>query len=78
MRKANFSPKKGLYISDLANRSLNDDFMAVLFGRPIPPHCIKKNEKDGNILEIDVARAWKESNQRAGWSNEVAVEIVVR
>lgn len=68
----------GLYISDLENRSLEDDFMALLFGRPIELHCVKKSSTSKNVLEMDVARAWKESEQRAGWSNEVAVEVFIR
>lgn len=67
----------GLYVSDLENRSLEDDFIAVLFGREIPRHCVRRSEVP-NVLEIDVARAWKESEQRAGWSNEVAIEVVIR
>ena len=68
----------GLYVSDLSDRSLKDDFMALLFGRPIPLHCVKINDKSPNVLEIDVVRAWKESDSKASWSNEVAIEIVIR
>ncbi|KAJ9661336.1 hypothetical protein H2201_006528 [Coniosporium apollinis] len=68
----------GLYVSDLENRSLEDDFMALLFGRPIELHCVRISSACKNVLEIDVARAWKESEQRAGWSNEVAIEVLIR
>ncbi|KAJ4286054.1 hypothetical protein N0V90_013401 [Kalmusia sp. IMI 367209] len=68
----------GLYISDLKKRSIGDDFMAVIFGRPISPECVKVNDKCENILEIDTIRAWKETDQHAGWSNEVAVEVIIR
>ncbi|KAF2476544.1 raffinose synthase protein-like protein Sip1 [Lindgomyces ingoldianus] len=68
----------GLYISDLSKRSLKDDFMALISGKPIPAHCVKVNDVCDNVLEIDLARAWKETNSNAGWSNEVAVEVVVR
>ncbi|KAL5465592.1 hypothetical protein PMIN06_000493 [Paraphaeosphaeria minitans] len=68
----------GLYISDLKKRSIQEDFMAVIFGRPISPECVKINDQCENILEIDTIRAWKETNQHAGWSNEVAVEVVIR
>jgi len=68
----------GLYVSDLSDRSLKDDFMALLFGRPIPLHCVKVNDQSPNVLEIDVVRAWKESDSKASWSNEVAIEIVIR
>lgn len=68
----------GLYVSDLENRSLEDDFMALLFGKPIELHCVTISSACKNVLEIDVARAWKESEQRAGWSNEVAIEVLIR
>ncbi|KAF2192639.1 glycoside hydrolase family 36 protein [Zopfia rhizophila CBS 207.26] len=68
----------GLYVSDLPKRSLKEDFMAVIFGRPIPAHCVKINDACDNVLEIDLVRAWKETDSQAGWSNEVAVEVVIR
>lgn len=68
----------GLYISDLKKRSLKDDFIALIFGRPISLHCVKVNEACENVLEIDTARAWKETDSQASWSNEVAVEVVIR
>ncbi|KAF2140819.1 glycoside hydrolase family 36 protein [Aplosporella prunicola CBS 121167] len=65
----------GLWISDLENRNLETDFLALLFGQPISLGCVAKNE---NVLEIDLARAWKENDQKAGWSNEVAIEVIIR
>lgn len=52
--------------------------MGVLFGRPIPSHCVSVSKNAENVLEIDTARAWKETDSQAGWSNEVAVEVVIR
>jgi hypothetical protein len=68
----------GIYISDLKERDLKDDFFAVLFGRPIPTHCVGISKKCENVLEIDLTKAWKETDQKASWSNEVAVEVVIR
>ncbi|KAF2132220.1 glycoside hydrolase family 36 protein [Dothidotthia symphoricarpi CBS 119687] len=68
----------GLYISNLKERNLEDDFFAVIFGRPIPFHCIKISDVCDEILEIDTVRAWKETDSKASWSNEVAVEVVIR
>lgn len=68
----------GVYISDLKKRNINDDFFAVLFGRPIPSDCVKVSAKDENVLEIDLTKAWKETDQKASWSNEVAVELIIR
>lgn len=69
---------EGVYISNLKDRNLDDDFMALIFGRPIAKHCVKISDTCENVLEIDTTRAWKESNSKASWSNEVAVEIIVR
>jgi hypothetical protein len=49
--------------------------MAVIFGRPIAQHCVCVR---GNVLEIDLVRAWRESESKASWSNEVAVEVTIR
>ncbi|KAJ4373999.1 hypothetical protein N0V83_002738 [Neocucurbitaria cava] len=67
-----------IYVSDLKERSIGDDFFALIFGRPISAHCVKINDVCENVLEIDLIRAWEESGSSAGWSNEVAVEIVIR
>lgn len=69
---------EGLYISDLKHRNLDDDIMAVIFGKPIARHCVKISDTCDNVLEIDTTRAWKESDSKASWSNEVAVEVVIR
>lgn len=68
----------GLYISDLKKRSLKEDFIALIFGRPIPVHCVKINDVCENVLEIDAVKAWKETDSQAAWSNEVAIEVVIR
>ncbi|KAF2109244.1 raffinose synthase protein-like protein Sip1 [Lophiotrema nucula] len=68
----------GIYISDLKQRSLEDDVIALIFGRPFPQHCVKISDVNDNVLEIDTYRAWKETDSHAGWSNEIAVEVVIR
>ncbi|RYO23770.1 hypothetical protein AA0111_g9076 [Alternaria arborescens] len=67
-----------LYVSDLPKRSIENDFFAVLFGRPVPAHCVSVSKECENVLEIDTVRAWKETDSKAGWSNEVVVEVVIR
>jgi hypothetical protein len=52
--------------------------MALIFGRPIARHCVKVSDTSDNVLEIDTIRAWEESDSKASWSNEVAVEVVIR
>ncbi|KAF2022040.1 glycoside hydrolase family 36 protein [Aaosphaeria arxii CBS 175.79] len=68
----------GLYISDLKQRSIEDDFFALVFGRGVASHCVKINETCENVLEIDLDRAWEESGSKADWSNEIAIEVVIR
>ena len=62
----------------MKERSIEDDFFALIFGRPIPAHCAKISDTEDNILEIDLVKAWKETDSHASWSNEVAVELVIR
>lgn len=52
--------------------------MGTMFGKPIPMECVKKNSTDAIVLEVDLEAAWKASDQNAGWSNEVAIELYVR
>jgi hypothetical protein len=67
----------GFYISGLVARSIENDFMATMFGKPIPLHCVKKSLDYEDVLEIDTEKAWAESDQRANWSNEVHVELFI-
>ena len=66
----------GIYISDLAKRSIEDDFLITILGKIIPFHTVK-SQAANCVLEVDVERAWKEMDLDSGWSNEVAVEIFV-
>ncbi|KAK3711661.1 hypothetical protein LTR37_009437 [Vermiconidia calcicola] len=67
----------GLWVSDLPERTVEGDFMIVMYGKVVPLHCVRKSEKSDDVLEIDVERAWKEMGLEAGWSNEVSVEVFV-
>ena len=70
----------GLWISDLSSRSVDEDFFVMIYGEPVPEHCVKKGKAQkglSGVLEIDVERAWKEMELKPGWSNEVAVEVFV-
>jgi len=64
----------GIYVSDLATRSVRDNFLVLIFGKPIPVGCVRKSS-DPHVLEIDVEEAWKVSGEKAGWSNEVSIEV---
>ena len=50
--------------------------MVLMFGKPVSLDAVKKNDTT-SVLEIDLEKAWKDSDQKAGWSNEVAIEIFV-
>jgi hypothetical protein len=65
----------GIYVSDLAARSIEKDFLILLLGRVIPAHTVSK--ASSCVLEIDVATAWTEMELNGGWSNEVRVELLM-
>jgi hypothetical protein len=65
----------GFYISDLERRSIADDFMGTMFGKPIALECVRKSSVYENVLEVDTEKAWAESDQKANWSNEVHFEL---
>jgi len=65
----------GFWIGDLSKKwDVENDMLVLIFGKQIPKHCVSVN---GDVLEIDVDRAWKETGQTAGWSNEIEVELFV-
>jgi len=64
----------GIWISDLEKRSVVDDFMVCILGKPI---SIDRVSVKGQVLEIDVAKAWEDSKEDPGWSNEVSLEVFV-
>ena len=67
----------GLYVSDLAKRDIDQQLMIMIFGKPISRDCVRDSARDENVLEIDVDKAWKDSGEEAGWSNEVSVEVFI-
>ncbi|GAB7358368.1 hypothetical protein MBLNU230_g2438t1 [Neophaeotheca triangularis] len=67
----------GVYVSNLADKSLEKDFMVMIFGKPVPVHCVGVSKTSGQVLEIDVAAAWEEMGEDAGWNNEVSLEVFV-
>jgi hypothetical protein len=67
----------GLYVSDLEGRKFEEDFMVIMFGRPVPIGCVGVSKTCGKVLEVDVERAWKEMGLESGWSNEVSLEVFV-
>ncbi|RYP89766.1 hypothetical protein DL770_004108 [Monosporascus sp. CRB-9-2] len=65
----------GVYISCLAELSIERHFMVTIQGQPIPPHTVTKSGADVHVLEVDVETAWKDMGLKAGWSNEVEVKV---
>lgn len=65
----------GVWISEMEEKSVEDNFMVLIYGKAVGRHCVRKK---GKVLEVDVERVWKESGEEAGWSNEVSLEIFMR
>lgn len=73
----------GVWLSH-TNINIENDTFITLQGRAIPLECVSmksgKGEEskgeggEGVVLEVDLARAWKEMALAPGWGNEVAVE----
>lgn len=68
----------GVYISDLENKTVKENFMVTLMGKAVPEHTVRKTGVDGNrakVLGIDVLTAWKDMGLSSGWNNEVTIQI---
>lgn len=67
----------GVYVSDLPDWSIEDNFMVTILGQPVPQKNVWKegDEKTTKVLSVDVLAAWKEMKLRPGWSNEVIVQM---
>ncbi|KAJ6106879.1 Aldolase-type TIM barrel [Penicillium capsulatum] len=68
----------GIYISDLHNRDIDQNFMVMILGQPVPRKTVWKEGNDGaTVLAIDVLAAWKLLRLDSGWSNEVFVRVYI-
>ncbi|KAJ5175227.1 Aldolase-type TIM barrel [Penicillium canariense] len=68
----------GIYISDLQDRGIADNFMVMILGQPVPQKTVwKEGGENANVLAIDVLAAWKAMKLDSGWSNEAFVQIFV-
>ncbi|KAE8414131.1 hypothetical protein BDV36DRAFT_266372 [Aspergillus pseudocaelatus] len=67
----------GIYISDLPDWSIEDNFMVTILGYPVPRKTVWKEGDDekSKILAVDILTAWKEMKLKPGWSNEVIVQV---
>lgn len=64
----------GIYISDLPTKSIDDDFLATMYGRAISREAVSQK---GKVLEIDVEKEWNELGVPPGWSNEITVDVLM-
>ncbi|KAJ5734425.1 Aldolase-type TIM barrel [Penicillium malachiteum] len=68
----------GLYISDLQDRTITQNFIVMILGEAIPQETVwKEGGEDSQVLAIDVHAAWKAMKLDSGWSNEAFVQIFV-
>jgi hypothetical protein len=68
----------GIYFSDLHGKSVGENFMVMILGRPVPKKTVwLKGGENANVLAIDVLAAWKAMKLDSGWSNEASVQVYV-
>lgn len=68
----------GIYISDLQDREIDQNFMVMILGQPVPRKTVWKEGRDGaTVLAIDILAAWKALKLDGGWSNEVFVRVFI-
>jgi len=67
----------GIYFSTLADRSVSEDVLIMMFGKVIPQHTVKINE-EAPILEVDIEKAWDEMGLKPGMSNDIPLKIFIR
>lgn len=68
----------GIYVSKLPQMDISEDLIATIQGQVIPPHTVSVSKAAGEVLEIDVEKAWTEMGLKAGWGNEVEVKVYLR
>lgn len=78
----------GIYISDLADRDIQNDFFAIMKGKGVSGEFVRRGKEEegeagggggkGGVLELDVEGAWDAMGLEVGWGNEVDVEVFVR
>jgi hypothetical protein len=67
----------GIYISDLPDWSIAENFMVTVLGQPVPQKTVWKvgDDDKAKVLAVDILTAWNEMKLRPGWSNEIIVQV---
>lgn len=66
----------GLFLSDLAKRSVEKTILITIFDKVIPLHTVSSSTSRP-VLEINIEQAWKEMGLDGGWSNEIPLEVFI-
>ena len=66
---------KGIYISNLHERSVEEDFLILILGKAIPVHTVSKSSISDCLLEVDVERAWNKMGLSNWYGNELEMQV---
>ncbi|KAM5449904.1 hypothetical protein MaudCBS49596_004666 [Microsporum audouinii] len=68
----------GLWISDLEERQVMENFMVLLHGQPVSVETVQKGiDGQACVLSVDILAAWKAMDLDSRWGNEVMVQILM-
>ncbi|KAK9371244.1 glycoside hydrolase superfamily [Lipomyces kononenkoae] len=65
----------GIYISDLGSMSGSITKLLITIQGAVVP--LSSVSSEGNVLKVDLARAWTELNLSSNWSNEVSLRLYI-
>ncbi|KAL4940651.1 hypothetical protein BDV06DRAFT_213295 [Aspergillus oleicola] len=65
----------GVYFSTLPQWDIDEHFMVLISGKPVPRRTVWK--EDGKVLALDVEEAWRTMDLERGWSSEVNVSVLL-
>ncbi|KAL4954036.1 glycoside hydrolase superfamily [Aspergillus filifer] len=65
----------GIYFSTLPQWDIDEHFMVLVSGKPVPRKTVWK--ENGKILALDAEEAWRTMDLERGWSSEVNVSVLL-
>lgn len=68
----------GIWLKELPDLDFKESLFLQMSGQPVPLDYVKVSERDERVLEVDLEKFWKEGGFSEGWSNEVAVELLIK